>query len=86
MVTRFKLNAIKAESPVEAEKEKAPRRNCNGGRPARPAAGDSLSAGVSARGVGVRALLSAHEEVSTRVAANSALVARLLHLTADVTP
>ncbi|CAG9563689.1 unnamed protein product [Danaus chrysippus] len=80
------LTAIKSESPVEADKDRAPRPPRPGGRPPRPPAGDSLSSGVSARGAGVRALLSSHEEVSSRVSSNSALVARLLQITADLTP
>ncbi|XP_064073731.1 inhibitor of nuclear factor kappa-B kinase subunit epsilon [Vanessa tameamea] len=54
----------------------------------RPDAGEGAArregrAGVAAGGAGVRALLAAHDDVAAAVACSSALVARLLHLTAD---
>ncbi|XP_045452666.1 inhibitor of nuclear factor kappa-B kinase subunit epsilon [Melitaea cinxia] len=65
------LSATK-ESPAQKE-EKASAGGARGG------GGD----GVRAGGAGVRALLAAHEDVAAAVACSSALVARLVHLTAD---
>ncbi|XP_045777800.1 serine/threonine-protein kinase TBK1 [Maniola jurtina] len=83
------LSAQKVEAPAERE---APvdSQSC-GNRSARHAPGASGAAvpantGVSASGAGLRALLAEHDNVSSAAAASAALVARLLHLTADVAP
>ncbi|XP_046969917.1 inhibitor of nuclear factor kappa-B kinase subunit epsilon [Vanessa cardui] len=51
--------------------------------PAEGAARRGARGGVPPAGAGVRALLAAHDDVAAGVACSSALVARLLHLTAD---
>ncbi|XP_050352281.1 inhibitor of nuclear factor kappa-B kinase subunit epsilon [Nymphalis io] len=63
------LSALRAEARADAPAEGAARRDAR--------------AGLPPGGAAVRALLAAHDDVAAGVASSSALVARLLHLTAD---
>nr|XP_034835473.1 serine/threonine-protein kinase TBK1 [Maniola hyperantus] len=77
------VSAQKAEAPTEKEAPTESQHNCST-RNARQAGAGGAS--VSASGAGLRALLAEHDGVSSAAAASAALVARLLHLTADVAP
>ncbi|CAH0713041.1 unnamed protein product, partial [Brenthis ino] len=76
-------NTQKQETPIEKEKET---RSRGAGAGARAGSAGAGAGGVGAAGAGVRALLAAHEDVAAAVAASSALVARLVRLTADAAP
>ncbi|XP_039759285.1 inhibitor of nuclear factor kappa-B kinase subunit epsilon [Pararge aegeria] len=82
LVHEAQLSAQRAEP---AEREKESQQNCGNGR-TRNMSNVSGNSGVSASGAGLRALLAEHDDVASAAAAGAALVARLLHLTADVTP
>ncbi|XP_052743671.1 inhibitor of nuclear factor kappa-B kinase subunit epsilon isoform X2 [Bicyclus anynana] len=79
LVSEAQAQSAQQEPPPEPQR--ASQQRCG----ARPAAAVN-NAGVSASGAGLRALLAEHDNVSSAAAASAALVARLLHLTADVTP
>ncbi|CAH2089949.1 unnamed protein product [Euphydryas editha] len=77
--------ALLHDAQLSATKESPAQREENAGR-AGAASGAGGALGVAAGGAGVRALLAAHDDVAAAVSCSSALVARLLQLTADAAP